>query len=601
MNRHFLQKAFRSQYRIYAFRISLILHLLMGLALSLFIVKSQLPEGPADAIQVDIISYRPPKQRLPKKPPALPKTEKIEPQTPVLEKRKVEKQVNARRVEAALEIAKMPASVPKDITVEHTAMKQIGVEAPAFSESSDLSTDADLARVPEAVLSPLGTSDAQGSESRYTKRRGTGVRNPAKGAADGIEKLSRKTTAGTGKAVRRVGTGEGSGSGTSQGSATFSSIIGSLTDDIIASSGGGPIDVVFVVDASGSMGDNINAVAEHLGQMVDAYKTSEIDYRLGLTRFAVSGTPAKNAIHVSQLTQNLSAYKQELYNIIPTGDENALDAIHQTLIELRFRSNTVKHLILVTDEPFTTLQGLTVTKIIEDTRRSEIYVNVLGLQIAEHQRLAEQTGGTWHAVPENPKPQSPPTQQIHPQQARWPAAKSIGDAILTDAAHLPVDIILFIDGSKSMADKMPEIRKQIDQWRRSWDNALIDYQLGVIRFYASGTINRVNVFDPPQTPQQLHKILQLPPQDDENLLQAVVDGAKRIKRRANAKTHFILITDEPGDPKYPIAGTIGWLKEMPVVVNVWGTRDPFQQQAASQTGGVFITLPNAYTHNATYH
>ena len=349
------------------------------------------------------------------------------------------------------------------------------------------------------------------------------------------------------------------------------------------------------------MGDNINAVAEHLGQMIDAYKASEIDYQLGLTHFAMhSQKPPQNSIRVFQLTSDLSTYKQSLYAIVPTGDENALDAVNETIDQMRFRNNTVKHLILVTDEPFTSLQGLNVDDAIDLCRKNELFVNVLGNNIAEHRELATETGGTWHAIPEDPIRQQTPANPTPPKHAQWVDAQRIGDAILSDAANQPVDIILFIDGSQSMADKVADLTKEIDMWIRNWDNALIDYRIGVVRFRLSGNINRINVFKPPQTQAELHKILQLPCQDNENLLQAVADGIRRLELRRNVKTHFIFITDEPGDPQYPIAGTIGLLKELPVVVSVIGTVDDFQQQAASQTGGVFVTLPNAYTRNERF-
>ena len=58
-----------------------------------------------------------------------------------------------------------------------------------------------------------------------------------------------------------------------------------LASEILATSDGGPIDVVFVIDTSGSMSDNIKAVANHVIEMVDVYESSGIDYALGLTEF----------------------------------------------------------------------------------------------------------------------------------------------------------------------------------------------------------------------------------------------------------------------------------------------------------------------------
>ncbi len=66
----------------------------------------------------------------------------------------------------------------------------------------------------------------------------------------------------------------------------------------------------------------------------------------------------------------------------------------------------------------------------------------------------------------------------------------------------------------------------------------------------------------------------------------------------NVKTHFIFITDEPGNPKQPITGTVGLLKELPVTVSVIGTADKFQQSAAYSTGGVYVKMPNAHKKNS---
>ena len=604
-NRGLWYKVLRAKYRKYAFRISAVVHIILFISVPLFLIQTE-PQVLEDEIQVELIRELP-RQIVKKIPTPVPEKEpepepEIEPEPPKPqmpqieakkpERRKMtsEKEVTVVQPKPSVDIAKLPVSTETGVEMQQPSVKRSDVDAPAFSETPDLATDANLPTSPEAVLSPIGAPDGVPEHGSQTKRSRTGARSPQKGTGEGIRKAVRETGASTG--VGSV-TG-GSSAGTSgNGGETFSGIIGDLTDDIIASSGGRPIDVVFVVDASGSMQDNINAVAEHLGQMVDAYKASEIDYQLGLSHFNMGGgNPQQNNIKVFQLLQDLSIYKRRLYEIVPTGDENALDAIAETIAQLGFRTDTVKHLILVTDEPFTSLQGHTVDTIIKLCQRNELFVNVLGLPVPEHKQLASETGGSWHAVPQDPMQQRQAT-------ARAVDAQMIGDIILADGANIPVDVILFIDSSKSMEDKAPYITQQIDLWIRNWENANIDYRIGVVRFRAKQTVNIVNVFKPPQTQEQIHKILRLPCQDDENLLHAVVEGERRLKRRPNVKTHFILITDEPGDPKAPIAGTIGLLKELPVVVSVIGASDPFQQQVASATGGVFVRMPNA-SHSTPY-
>lgn len=601
MQRWIQQKVLHAKYRKYAVRISVALHVIWMIAFAVFFIQSEF-DAFEDEIQVELIRELP-RQSVKKRPTPIPKQEPEpeppKPQMPQIEEKKpeprkmtAEKEDTVVQHKPSVDIAQLPVSTSAGVEMQRLpSLKRSSVDAPAFSETPEIATDADLPTTPDSLLSPIGTPESATEHGSRTRRSHTGARSPKKDTGE-IRKAVRETGASTGGGSD---TGGSRTATTGDGAATFRSIIGDLTDDIIAKSEGRPIDVVFVLDASGSMQDNINAVAEHLGQMVDAYKASEIDYQIGLAHFNMhSGNPQQNNIKVFQLTQDLSIYKRRLYEILPNGDENALDAISETLRQLRFRTDTIKHLILVTDEPFTSLQGHTLGSIIQLCQRNELFVNVLGLHLSEHKRLASETGGSWHAVPQNS------IKQRQPAPSPRVDAQTIGERIRTDAANTPVDVILFIDASKSMEDKVTYITQQIDLWIRKWNHASIDYRIGIVRFRAKQTLNIVNVFKPPQTQEQIHKILRLPCQDDENLLHAVVEGQRRLKRRTNAKTHFILITDEPGNPKAPSAGTIGLLKELPVVVSVIGVSDTFQKEVATQTDGVFLKMPNAYTRSTPY-
>ena len=387
----------------------------------------------------------------------------------------------------------------------------------------------------------------------------------------------------------------------------FSTLMKTLAQEIVATSDGGPIDVVFVIDASGSMRDNITSVVEHLSEMVNVYKASKIDYALGVTEFWANKN--RNRIKVVQLTKSFIAYKRTLQAIEVHQDENALDAVVQTVKELRFRPTSKRHFILVTDEHFTSREGLEVEDVIAYCREFGIYVNVLGLPLNEHQRLASETGGKWHVIPEEPRPQTVQRSKapIHPRnqawllrQAQWTDVTKVGDAALLLSGNTPIDIVLFVDSSKSMDNKLPHLLKPLNTFVRDLDNALIDYQMGVVRFRSRASVNIVNVFNPPQTLKQVQKIIELPCQDNEMLLDAVVEGLRRLKLRSNAQPYFILITDEPAEGEYSPLAIIQMLEQKDILVSVVGTYDDFQQQVANKTGGVWVPIPEGHTTNNSY-
>ncbi|MYB92634.1 VWA domain-containing protein [Candidatus Poribacteria bacterium] len=393
---------------------------------------------------------------------------------------------------------------------------------------------------------------------------------------------------------------------------SFPQVMKKLAQEIVETSEGGPIDVVFVIDASGSMGDNIRAVTEHLKEMVDIYKASKINYALGVTKFWAG--KGGNKITVVQLTKSFTEYKRTLQEIITHQDENALDAVVQTVKELRFRPTSKKHFILVTDEPFTSRIGLSVAATIAHCREFGIYVNVLGLPLAEHQILAAETGGKWHLIPEDPRSptaqnpaqrsnraMNPRRKAVSLRNAQWTDVYTkIGGDVRKHGSYTPVDIILFVDSSESMDDKLPNFLQQLDILVRDWDNALIDYQIGVVRFRSRASVNMINVYNPPQTLEEVRKIVELPCQDDEMLLDAIADGLRRLKLRSNAKPYFILVTDEPAKGEYSPLAIIQMLEQEQVLVSVVGTYDDFQQAVATKTHGVWVPIPEGQRTNNSY-
>ena len=572
-----------------ALLISMVLHVFLLIMLFYFSVANQPVLSIQDRVDVSI-------EQAPRQPPSKPPVKPLTPQhrkTTVYEPT----QIPLAKMESITpQIAFQPTqALVEPIVTEQPILKQTDTAPEA---KTDISTAFDSLRQVESGLSKTGAEPTVGG-SFGTKRSG----------APGVQRTPIRTTldlpeSSYGDDDIKINMGDIHGD---IPYVSFSSVMKKLGNEIIETSEGGPIDVVFVIDASGSMRDNIKAVADHLIEMIDVYKSSGIDYELGLTQFSTRGK--KNDIEILQLTKSVPEYKRNIYAIRISRDENALDAIAKTVNEMKFRATSKKHLILVTDEPFTSIEGLTTNETIDLCREYGIYVNVLGLSSKEHKAFADKTDGKWHAIPEDLEMQqrqrrnTPATAQKRGRslrKAQWQNVQKIGKTLLKNSANRPVDIVLFIDGSKSMEDKRPEFLQQLDLWIRDWDNALIDYQIGVVRFRKRTSLDLVNVFNPPQTLEQIRKIVELPCQDNENLLHAITEGLRRIKLRPNVQTHLILVTDEPIENNKSVSGVIQFLEDEQIVVSVIGTYDDFQEEVTIKTGGMWVPIPEGHTANNTH-
>ena len=237
---------------------------------------------------------------------------------------------------------------------------------------------------------------------------------------------------------------------------------------------------------------------------------------------------------------------------------------------------------------------------------STLHVNVLGLASDEHQHLAKETGGHRYAIPQNrhrqPRASNPAQarRQRYKARALWSGAVEIGKVSMATLQSNALDIILFLDASLSMADKLPKFLQEFETMVRDWDNALIDYQIGVVRFRAgTGNFSAINAFQPPQTLDGVRKIINLPCQGDEQLLDAIAEGLRRIRLRPQAQPYLIIVTDEPSTGGHSPQAVIQFCREIRAKVSVMGTFDRFQREVATETDGVWVPIPDGKTSNTT--
>lgn len=133
--------------------------------------------------------------------------------------------------------------------------------------------------------------------------------------------------------------------------------------------GGGArlVDLVFIIDNSGSLGDEQAAVEANIADLVDQLTAAGVDLALGLTRY---GQSALNGLPILEdggnLTTDADYFKNTLLgrNVIDGGYEPGYQAIMETGGGFNFRPGSRRILMIVTDE--TPLQGST-TQIDADT------------------------------------------------------------------------------------------------------------------------------------------------------------------------------------------------------------------------------------------
>ncbi len=250
--------------------------------------------------------------------------------------------------------------------------------------------------ISEAVQSPFKVTDGAGVKSVRQRTKGEG--------GDGLHRLESTGTAevgtiGDGSAEKGSG-GEG---GDNYITNPFAEALKEIADHIINTRQVDKVNVVFVVDTSASMRDNIQQVAKNLYSMSDAFDLVNLEYHFGLSEFSVR--TAGQEVRVRTLRPDVAMLRREMQAVRMSGDEHALDALIDTLSFIEFHSDADRHIILVTDEPATTRMkkgGAYTTmkeRVMDNYKLEEISVNVLGHPEPFQQQLAEITGGLWQLIP----------------------------------------------------------------------------------------------------------------------------------------------------------------------------------------------------------
>ncbi len=170
-----------------------------------------------------------------------------------------------------------------------------------------------------------------------------------------------------------------------------SAIMARIGSHIVANRSTDNVDITFVIDGSGSMKDNINAVRNHLNRMTKFFNDAHLDFTLGIVIFREKMLGVD--FEIFPQTRSVPQIKRRLAQVKCSGGEQALDALIRAADEVKYRENADVHFILITDEFVS--GNYTASDVLKKMRKEKIKVDVVGRDEPFQKFITRSTGGLW--------------------------------------------------------------------------------------------------------------------------------------------------------------------------------------------------------------
>jgi Mg-chelatase subunit ChlD len=160
------------------------------------------------------------------------------------------------------------------------------------------------------------------------------------------------------------------------------------------------VDLVFVIDTTGSMSDKIESLLATCSRFADDFNALHLNHRIAIVSFGdlrVEGDKIQN----TAFTANVEVTKKSLQNIPRNSGggnegESSLEALDRAL-SLPFRPDAVKAIVLITDEP-ADQHHLRADDMINRLAEREMLVFVASTPHKYFQRMALRNGGKWYKI-----------------------------------------------------------------------------------------------------------------------------------------------------------------------------------------------------------
>lgn len=163
------------------------------------------------------------------------------------------------------------------------------------------------------------------------------------------------------------------------------------------------VDLVFVIDTTGSMSDKIESLLRTCAKFVEEFNMLRLNHRIAIVAFGdltVRGDKIQNTAFTSQVEVTKKSLRKIPRNSGGGNEgESSLEALERAL-SLPFRSEAVKAIVLITDEPAHQHRILASDMIGRFSER-ECLVFVASPPYSYFQEMAIRNGGKWYQVSAN--------------------------------------------------------------------------------------------------------------------------------------------------------------------------------------------------------
>lgn len=174
-----------------------------------------------------------------------------------------------------------------------------------------------------------------------------------------------------------------------------------INEETLLATRGKSVDLVFVIDTTGSMSDKIKGLLQTCAKFIDQFGNLQMDSRVAIVAFG-DLTVKGDKIVATSFTRNIETTKSSLKKIPRYSGgfnrgESSLEAL-QKAMALDFRDNVVKVLLLITDEPALENHNLKVRDVMEQLQYREMLTFVVSTPEKYYKEMAARSGGKWYKI-----------------------------------------------------------------------------------------------------------------------------------------------------------------------------------------------------------